>query len=381
MIILGFGNSIRFRKVDANFTNFDNTLTANERFFNDSIFTYCQRFLETDTVTIQAKSTINTVPTVKLYDSINNETTLTASLVSSYDQDNDTVNDLFFFEFQVPMTGLTEEQYLIVSQNGIYWKSEPFKADPELLTELQNGEAMKIEYYNTDNALQMDFSTDITFTIYVEGYIKDYGFGGESSVYDNQDELTKLKETMSRLMTFKTLYIPRYLAEMIRIASGFDVFVINGVSYVREDLPEITPLESSNLVELSMTLNDKEYLGVNTHDIGFDCDVIITPTGDIMVLTELNASGSVSLVIPAGYLIHVMRAIWVSGTSVEVKLGQTVGGDELVYPFEINSGYTKETVSIHADEDRENDTTIYATITGGVANIDVQLIINKLVIP
>jgi len=378
-MIIGFGNSIRFRKVDANYTNFDNTLTANERFFNDSIFTYCQRFLETDTVTVQIKSTSNTVPTVKRFDSVNNQTSITPVLVSSYDQDGDTVNDLFFFEFQVPMAGLTDEQYLTASQNGIYWISEPFKADPELLTELQTGEAMKIEYYNTDNALQMDFSTGLTFKLYVEGCIKDYGFGGESSVYDNQDEMTKLKETMTRLMTFRTLYIPRYLAETIRIASGFDVFVVNGVSYVREDLPEITPVESSNLVEFSMTLNDKEYLGVNTHDIGFDCDNVIIPTGDIMVLTELNASGSVSLVIPEGYLIHVMRAIWVSGTSVEVKLGQTVGGDELVYPITLDSGYTKETVAIHADEDRENNTTIYATITGGVANIDVQLILNKLI--
>ncbi len=378
-MIIPFANPIRFRKVDVNYPHFDNTLTANERFFNDSIFTYCQRFLETDTITIQIKSTSSTVPTVKLYDSENTETTITAALITSYDQDGDTVYDLFFYEFSVSMNTLTDEHYLKVSQNGIEYISEPFKADSELLTELQNGEALKIEYYNSDNALQVDFSTGITFKLYIEATLKDYGFGGESSVYDNQDELTKLKETMTRLMTFRTIEIPRYLAETLRIASGFDVFVINGVSYVREDLPEIAPVEGSNLVEYSMTLNDKEYLGVNTHDIGFNCDESVIIISDIMNLTELNASGSVPLVVPAGYLIHVIRAIWVSGTSVSVKLGQTVGGDELVYPISLNSGYTKETVSIHADEDRENDTTIYATITGGVANIDVQLILNKLV--
>jgi len=376
-MIIPFGNSIRFRKVDANYTNFDNTLTANERFFNDSIFTYCQRFLTTDTVTIQIKSNSATVPTVKKYNSWNVESTITATLVSSYDHDNDTVNDLFFFEFDIPMAGLTDEQYITVLQGSELWKSEPFRADSELLTELQDGEAMLIEYYNTDNALQMDFSTGLTLKLYVEGCIKDYGFGGESSVYDNQDELTKLKETMSRLMTFRTLYIPRYLAETIRIASGFDVFVVNGISYVREDLPEISPVEGSNLVEFSMTLNDKEYLGLNTHDIGFDCDTINVTTGEIMILTELNASGSISFTVPAGYLIHTMRADWVSGTSVEVKLGETLNGDELVYPFEINSVSVKLTTAIHADVDRDENTTIYATVSGGIANIDIQLIYNK----
>jgi len=376
-MIIGFANSIRFRKVDSNYQNFDNTLTSDEKFFNDTIFTYCQRFLETDTVKIQIKSNFATVPTVKLYNSENNSVDLECILVSNYDQDNDTVDDLFFFEFTVSMNGVTDEHYLKVTQLGETWQSEPFKADSELLTELETGEAMVIEYYNTDNALQIDFSTGFTFKIYVEGCIKDYGFGGESSVYDNQDELTKLKETMSRLMTLRTLYVPRYLAETLRIASGFDVFVVNGVSYVREDLPEITPLESTNLVELSMTLNDKEYLGVNTHDIGFNCDLINVVTGEIMILTQLNASGSVSFVVPAGYLIHTMRAEWVSGTSVEIKLGETLSGDEFVYPFNINSVNIKMTTAIHADASRGADTTIYATVSGGVANIDIQLIYNK----
>jgi hypothetical protein len=213
--------------------------------------------------------------------------------------------------------------------------------------------------------LQIDFSTGITFKIYIEGNIKDYSFGGESSVYDNQDEMTKLKETMSRLLTLRTMEIPRYMAENLRIASGFDNFVINGVSFVREDLPEISPVEGSNLVELSMTLNDKEYLGVNTHDIGFDCDNSQT-TNEIMVLTELNASGSKSFVIPTGYLVHTFRAQWVSGTSVEVKLGETLSGSELVYPFNVNTTIRNITASIHADMSRTADVSIYATIPAGL---------------
>jgi hypothetical protein len=374
-----FANSIRFRKIDTNYPNFDNTLVVNEKFFNDKIFPYCQRFLTTDTVTVQMKSNSATVPTVVLYDSEMNETAIVTTLVSSYDQDSDGSDDLFFFEFDVVMATLTDEHFLRATQGSDVFVSEPFKADSDLLTELQNGQALQIQYSNIDNALQIDFSdfggtkTPITFTIYVEGTLKDFGFGGESSVYDNQDELTKIKETMIRLLTLKTLHIPRYMAETLRIASGFDMFVINGVSFVREDLPEVAAVDGSNLVELSMTLNDKEYLGVNSHDIGFDCD---TSTGEIMILTEENASGSVSFNVPAGYLVHTMRIEWVSGTSVEAKLGTTLAGDELVLAFNVNSSFTMVTTAIHGDINRGSDSSIYATITGGVANIDIQLIQN-----
>jgi hypothetical protein len=380
-MIISALNSIRFIKQDSNFRNFGNTLTANERFFNDAIFTYCQRFLTTDTATIQIKSNSDTVPTVKAYNSDNSIDTLTASLVSSYDQDDDGTDDLFYFEFDVPMVDYQTETYLTVEQDGETWKSEPFYSDTNLYTELQDGEAMQIEYYNDDNAFSIDFNRvksgddGLTFTIYVESTIKDLEFGGENSIYDNQDELTKLKETVVRILNFKTLHIPRYLAEILRLASACDNFVVNGVSYVRQDLPEIAPVDGSNLVDFSMKLTDKEYLGVNSHDIGFNCD---SPTiiNEIMVLTELNASGSVTFTVPAGYQVHTLRAEWVSGTTVGVKLGTTLSGNELVYPFNISSSLTMITAAIHGDFSRSASVSIYATVSGGVANIDIQLIKN-----
>lgn len=375
-MIISSLNSIRFAKVDSNYRNFGNTLLSNEKFYNDEIFEYCQRFLTTDTaVKVQIKSSSATTPTATLTKADKSTVALTVAQVSAYDQNNDTVNDLFFFEFTVNMSSYTTESYITVVQDET-WRSEPFKADATLLTELQDGETQLIEYYNDDNAFSVDFSSGITFKTYVEAIVKDYEAGGEASIYDNQDEITKLKETATRMFTFKTLYIPRYVAELLRLASACDNFTINGVAYVREDMPEITPVEGCNLVEVSMKLIDKEYIGVNTHDIGFDVD---TPANEsnIMIQSELNASGSVTFEVPAGYMVHTLRAQWVSGTAVVVKLGTTVGGDELVYPTTISNTITQVTAAIHGDINRDSDADIYVTVTGGVANIDLQLIQNK----
>lgn len=374
-MIISSLNSIRFARVDSNYRNFGNTLLSDERFYSDEIFDYCQRFLTSDIIEVQIKSDSSAMPTAILTKANKTTESLIVSQVSAYDQDGDSVNDLFFFEFSVSMSVYTTESFITVSQDDT-WKSEPFKGDADLLTELQDGESQQIEFYNDDNAFSIDFSTGITFKSYVESIVKDYEAGGEASIYDNQDEITKLKETVTRMFTLKTLYVPRYVAERLRLASACDNFIVNGVSFIREDMPEISPVEGCNLVEVSMKLIDKEYIGVNTHDIGFDVD---TPANEaqIMIKSELNASGSVTFTITAGYMVHTLRGQWVSGTAVIVKLGTTIGGDELVYPTTISSTITQVTVAIHGDINRDSDVDIYATITGGVANIDLQLIQNK----
>jgi len=372
-MIIGQANSIRFKKVDDNLPNFDNTLLANESFYNDKIETYCQRWKSTDNETVIIKSDSNTIPTVIATKKDKLTVTITAALITSYDQDDDGTDDLFFFSFNVDFSLFTTETFITVTQGSVVYKSEPIIGDVEM-SELTNGELLKIEYYNEDNAFQLDFSTGITFSLYVPSILRDYTTGGDNSIYDNQDELEKLKETVQRLLSFQTIEIPRYLAETLKIASSMDNFIVNDISYTRAEQPEITAIEGINLVTFSMILTDKEYLGMNTHDIGFDCDS--STEDEIMIKTEENASGSVTFNIPAGYLLHTMRVQWVSGTTVTVILGITVGGDELIESRELSSTDTDRTMSIHLDIDRDSASNVYATITGGVANIDLQILKN-----
>lgn len=377
-MVISQANSLRFRRVDNNLPNFDNVLLANERFYNDVIETYCQRWSPADTVVVQLKSDSDTLPTITVYSDDNTSVPIVATggtYVTAYDQDADTTNDLFFFEFALNMANYPDESYVVVSQNGITYQSEPFKGDPEIVTELLNGETLKLQYSNFDNAFQIDFSTDITFTLYVKAIIKDYDSGGEVSIYDNQDEIEKLKETVTRIFSFKTLEVPRYLAETLKLASAMDMFTINDVAFTRDEKISIEPVEGHNFVYCSMQVTEKEYLGVNTHDIGFDCDNIQT-YDEIMIKSFANNTGATVIEIPASYLLHTLRAQWVSGTAVEIKLGTTVGGDELVYPFEVSGTFVSSTIAVHGDVNRDADTNVYLTITGGVANIDIQLILN-----
>ena len=197
--VISQANSIRFKKVDSNLPGFDNTLLANEQFYNDKIVNYCQRWKSTDTEKVIIKSDSDTIPTV-IATKLNKTTeTITAVLIASYDQDNDSTDDLFFFSFDVDFSLFTTETFITVTQGAVVYKSEPIIGD--ITDEVTIGEYLKLEYFNVDNAFQLEFSTGITFSIYIPAILKDYSFGGESSIYDNQDELEKLKETVQRILT------------------------------------------------------------------------------------------------------------------------------------------------------------------------------------
>jgi len=376
-MIISQANSMRFRKVNSDLPNFDNTLTANEKFYNDKIETYCQRWNTSDVVTVEIKSDSATVPTIVAVSDDNTTASIIvvgATYKTRYDTAGGTNYNLWFFEFQLTMSSYLTETFVTVTQGAEVYKSEPFYGDIEIDEELSNGETLKLEYSNNDNAFQIDFSTLITYTLYIKSIIKDYESGGEISVYDNQDEIEKLKETSKRVFSLKTLPVPRYLAETLKLASSMDNMVINDVAFVREDQPEISPIDGNNFVEFSMKVSDKEYLGVNTHDIGFDCDNVVI-SDEMQILSKDGATGAEVLVVLAGYLVHTLRANWVSGTPA-IKLGTTVGGDELVYEFPMSASIVNITVAIHGDINRAAPANIYLTVTGGVADIDIQTIKN-----
>ena len=370
-------SSVRFRPVDGNNPNFDNTFLADEKFFNDKIFTYCQRFTDVLEQTIQVKSDSAVVPTVTATKADQSTVNIPAVLATIYDTTGDSSIDTYFYEFDIAFSIFPTKTFITVVQGGVTWKSEPFIGDSEVTEEIADGTMRILEYYNQDNAFQIDFSTGITYTLYLESTLKTYNPAGEKTTYDNQSELTILKSTKQRTLELKTVEIPRYLAEIVDLITGVDNLVINDISYIADgDNIEVEEVEGSNFVTASIILNDKEYLGVNSHDIGFNCDVAPT-TAEMAVLTELNASGSITFTIPAGYLIHDLAQEWVSGASVGIKLGTSVGGDQLMYERFINSVDTMRTTQIHQVIDRNSDTDIYATVTGGVANLDLQIIQNK----
>jgi hypothetical protein len=375
-LIISQLNSIRFKKQDSEPPNFDNTLLADEKFYNDTIYTYCQRFPDDSTQIVQLKSDSDELPVAIATRSDKTQVALTVTEVSSYDTDSSGTDDTWYFEFTVDFSTFTQITDITVTQDTDTFKSEPFIGDPDVSIQVKDSEVLKLEYFNFDNAFNIDFSTGITFELYVEAVAKNYKPQGEKSIYDNQREVTILKSTKQRTLELQTLEIPRYLSETIDLITGLDNLVINSIAYVYEkDTLEVDPFGDTNFVTASAVLINKEYLGTNSSDIGFNCDVAPTDS-QMSVLTILNASGGETFTIPAGWQVHTLRSQWVSGATVEVKLGTSVGGEQLVSARDIDSVDTDRTISIHSDIDRDAIQDIYATVTGGVANLDLQLLQN-----
>ena len=130
-MIIPIANSIRFRKVDSNYTNIENTLMKNQAGFNRLYYQYCQRFLTTETRKIQIRATSDTLPTVTAYHADNTTTAITptgSAYVSRYDTTGDGNYDLWFFEFDVLMSSFLTSTYITAVQDGETWISEQLRA-------------------------------------------------------------------------------------------------------------------------------------------------------------------------------------------------------------------------------------------------------------
>lgn len=379
-MIIGKLNSIYFRKVDGNYPNIENTLTKNQQGLNKTIIQYVQRFLNTDTVTIQIRATVATLPTVTAYKCDGTSVAITptgSTFVSRYDTSGDGSFDLWFFEFSVSMASYLISTYITVVQGAETWISEQFKGDSTLVTELMNSNSVKIEYFNNDNAFLMDYSTGITGLLFIGGFIADYDIGGEFSVYDNQTEKTILKSSAFKIGKFITEPVPIWIYELLALSSRLDNYTVNGISYINEDAPEKSQFGKSNLHQLVLDLTDKEYLGVNSHDTGFNLETLIQSEG-MSNLQQLAQSGNIQFAVPAGWQVHTLTALLTAGSAGIVKAGTTIGAEDVVYPFAIDSLTDPVTVSCHFDKSMSAASTLYVNISGAgvTANIYIMLLRN-----
>jgi hypothetical protein len=113
----------------------------------------------------------------------------------------------------------------------------------------------------------MDYSVGLVHSMQIEAKNWKLSFGGESSIYSNQGEEVKLKETVQRVMLLEC-ELPGYMIEILRLATAHDHFYINEVEYVRKDEPTITQLGTSGMYSFSAKVTQRTIIGLNTHDVG-----------------------------------------------------------------------------------------------------------------
>ena len=363
-------SSIFFRKEDGLLPSFDNTFHNDLTLHGGMSLSYAQKVYSDDVVTIQIK--VITGYTVDLYFSENcwgawqkyssgtKEVVLTGYDIWEIEIDfADFSSETIQFELRILDTTPTIAEY---------WHSEAI----EILTD-EDDSHLLIEFFNLESAFEVDYSNEITHQLRIEGQLKEYKPGGESSVFDNQNEVTKIKDEVKRVLTFKTEPIPAYLAEMLRVAVAEDKFFINEVEFVAEAVPEFDN-NASNLGMFSVALTQRNVIGVNTHDIGFDCDTITNT--DTMVLQELAASGQKSFAITDDYLVLTLTGYRTAG-SPTIKAGITPGGDEILSSMVLSPSYLTEVALIPTDKASITGGTLYVTVTGAGATANIYIICIK----
>jgi len=316
---------------------------------------YCQKYINGNTLLVQIKGTLTETIVLTRYN--NNNTTSVVSVTNTY-----SYTGFKIYNYEITLSTGDHFYLAATSDEEDSWTSEPvIVVDREKL--------LKIQWYSNDPGLvfEFDYTNDEVNLMYIEANLVAIGHGGESTVYDNQNEKTKIKESIFRNFELQTDEIPRYLAEKLIVAMSSDVFVINDVQYTAEEKGESEPFGNANVVTFKANVTESPVLGLDTDDLGFDCD---SGTTNDMIdnLVELLATGQFTLTLKAGYFINFVKLVYQDGTSVLFKAGWTVGNEEIIRSIGVTD---TNDININDSGHVATDRTIYCEVSGSNQIIDV----------
>ncbi len=286
---------------------------------------------------------------------------------------------LYYYTFDIAPTNTgCFKLWVLLNEDTVYtheseWINIPSAGIED--TQDDNANLFRLEWFNLENGFNMDYVVSgFVGQAHIEGKLILGQPAGDVTVFDNQGEEIKLKEIVQRVMMF-TAEVPDYLAEQIGLWMAHDEFLINDVKYVTSKKPTITQVNNSNMYLFSAELHQFSVIGINTHDVGFDCDAS-TLTTMILNQTEVAKTASFTVEAPAGYLLHTVTLVRNTG-SADVKLGITATGDEIFTDTTIDG--TDSLVAVQTHYALDTAITLYITVTGTVNfDVNLQYILNPL---
>jgi len=252
MINVPLAQSFRFRPVNADPANFDNTFASETEGAPYSFDIFAP---EEDILLQVVRNDLDTFDTfVKL---IHNNTV--EYIVSPAET---VLGGLKYQTYTLPLATYPGECcYIEVYEDVVLmFKSEEFTVEDK-------SSYLKIEWFNSENSFQMDYSSGLTHIIQLEAKKWKLNFGGEASVYVNQGQEVKLKEIVQRIFLLEC-EVPDYLAELLVLAMAHDRFYINSVEFVVSKKPTLSQIGTSGMYSFSAEVKQKTIIGLNTHDVG-----------------------------------------------------------------------------------------------------------------
>lgn len=378
--MISVASSIRFIKSDGLMASFGNTLHADRTYIKTVIHQYYHKLYSTDIITIQAEVDTGdeiaiqyAIGTLKHGEVVWGEwTDLTGeALVFS-----GTYYDYWEVDIDFSTFAATYVKFKVVMTSSRALPPETWYSEPvEIIA--TDDRYLQIEFFNLENAWHVYYvnpteADRISHLLRIKGELKRYKPGGETSVFDNQNEVVKTSGEVKRTLTLETEAIPPYLAEMLAVALAHDKFFINEVEYVAEGNPEYE--NSGDLASFSVSLTQRDIPGFNAHDTGYNCDTI--SNSDTMVLQEEAASGQKTFIVPEGYLIGYITAYRTAG-SPAIIAGTTPGGSEIVSGMALTPSYTYETANVGYPLSITGANNLYVTISGVGATATIIVLLFK----
>jgi len=252
MINIPISQSIRFRPVNSDLFNFDNTFNCNRGYTQYVAEDDLQIQIVTpdDNLSLSFLDLIHGTTRTRITDS-------STSIIGLYKYETFTID---FGTYPDEVCYL--EAFLVYDGGSevLSWRSEP-------VTVTDQPTFYKLNWFNSENNYLLDYSAGLVNECWIEGRMKRIPATVEKSIYSNQGEDTTLKSITKRMFQFDC-DVPEYLAEQLTLAMGHDRFYINDVEYIVTKPPTDPILGTSNICQFTCELQQKTIVGLNTHDVG-----------------------------------------------------------------------------------------------------------------
>lgn len=287
-------NSITFKKLasyPAEFPNMWNTLHIDRKQTNSLIRPYYQKFTKDHIVYLQFESDTDApITLISRYGRTQIESmtiswnTLIPGTGSHYGTDDNRYYTNFVVTLDSPYYGKIAS--FTVTQGTDVLTSEPVSIS-DLTEQINKGLIKYVKYTNLDRIESdldnrfIDWSALDSAGKYMDFFIEaldaDLNDSDKSEVLEGSQSLTILSASYFTGKTLKTGPVPDYMIAKLGMVSNLDVFMVNGIQYIKKGEIEAERFGGSTFYQASLKITQKIAIGINVDNIGSKLSKPIIP--------------------------------------------------------------------------------------------------------
>jgi len=332
--VISKANSIRWAHRDDLMRSMDNQLSCEETWSNKPSIYFDQIFFLNDPVPIQVKAGLTATVVLTQYFDDGSTTIHTVDDTTARPTVAAPGADTWIvYDYLITFAALGRSYFKLTTEEST-WQSEYVNIIAS------DTDYRLLQWTNLDEDTDpFEFDYNTTYALANVNYMRiliedlEYQSVGETDVYDNQNEKSILKSNQFAQILFKSGLIPRQIAQVISIAMAHDSFLVNEVAYVVEKIPEISTAGAWSIVSAPMVQNLN--LGMNAHDLGFNCDTVAM--SKVININKIAIAALDSALVNLGYSINQIIIELSTGTSGTIKIGTTIGGDDILKTYTLTT--------------------------------------------